>query len=126
MIKYLASAATAHGDTVKTLIETIQLPAGARALLGVWCHALAGPGITTLENVTGICELESPDINIQPCQVPLEPVAVLTGGTPASQIHVYPLNAAVKGGERISGYVTMDMAQTVAGKARFGLVVDVP
>ena len=125
MLKYLTSLATACGDTTKTLIDTITLPAGTRSIIGVWVHAMAGPGFTTLENVTGFLELESPDINLQPCQVPLEPVGMLTGGAVSSQIHTWPLNASVKGSERISGYITMDMAQTVANKARFGLVVDV-
>jgi len=125
MLKYLVSAATATGDTTKTLVETLQLPAGSKRIVGTWAHALAGAGLTTLENVTGILELESPDVNLQPCQIPLEPVAVLTGGTPASQIHVWPMDVPVGGGERISGYITMDMAQTVAGKARFGLVIEI-
>lgn len=124
MIKYLVSACTATGDTTKTLIDTIQLPAGSKRIIGGWAYALAGPGFTTLENVTGILELESPDVNLQPCQLPLEPAGMLTGGAVSSQIKVFPMDTPVAGGERISGYITMDMAQTVAGKARFGLVVE--
>jgi len=125
MLKYLVSASVAHGDTVKTSLGTITLPAGSKAVVGAWAYAQGGPGLTTLENLTGIVELESPDINIQPCQLPLEPVMALTGGTPASQIHTWPLNWGVHGSERITAYVTMDMAQTVAGTCRWGLVVEV-
>jgi hypothetical protein len=126
VLKYLVGASTAAGDTTKTSLGTIQLPAGTRTIVGAWGYAMGGPGFTTLENVTGIIELESPDINIQPCQFPLEPAGMLTGGGISSQTKVWPINASVKGGERITGYVTMDMAQTVANTARFGLVVDVP
>jgi hypothetical protein len=126
MLKYLVSAKTATGDTVKTLIDTITLPAGAKGVLGVWSEAFCGAGMTTLENISGILELESPDINIQPCQVPLTPVVVLTSGVGTPKIQTWALNWAVKGGERISGYITMDLAQTIALTGRFGLIVDVP
>lgn len=122
--KAQVSAATACGDTTKTLIDTITVPQSARAIVGVWCHALAGPGVTTLENNTGIYELESPDINLQPLQLPLDCVTCLTSGSTAISPRVWPVNIPVSGGAKISGYVTMDMAQTVANKARFGLVYD--
>jgi hypothetical protein len=125
MIKYIAGASTAAGDTVKTSLGTITLPANSKQLLGAWGYAIGGPGLTTLENVSGIIELESPDINIQPCQFPIEQAGMLTGGGVSLQNKVWPMNARVAGGERITGYVTMDMAQTVANTARFGLVVEV-
>jgi hypothetical protein len=117
-----SSALTAAGDTTKTLIDTIQVPQTATAIVGVWGHALGGPGSTTLENFTGIIELESPDIALQPMQFPLDCVVVLTSGSVAISPRVWPVNIPVHGGERISGYVTMDMAITVANKARFGFI----
>jgi hypothetical protein len=125
MIKYLSGASVAAGDTVKTSLGTITLPANSRQILGVWAYGVGGPGATTLENVTGIVELESPDVNLQPCQIPLEQVGMLTGGAFTVQSKVWPMNAQVHGTERITGYVTMDMAQTVANTCRFGLVVEV-
>jgi len=125
MLKYLVSSAVAAGDTTKTSLGVIQLPAGSKALLGAWCYACGGPGETTLENKTGICELESPDINIQPCQFPIEQTTMLTGGSNSVATKVWPMSAAVKGGERITGYITMDMAITAANLARYGLVVEV-
>ncbi len=122
--KAQVSDATATGDTAKTLIGTITVPQSARTIIGVWCHALAGAGMTTLENITGIFELESPDVNLQPLQLPLDCVTVLTSGVGAVSPRVWPVNIPVSGGAKISGYVTMDMAQTVAGKARFGLIYD--
>lgn len=124
MLKYLVGASTAAGDTTKTSLGTITLPAGSKQIVGVWGYAVGGPGITTLENVTGIIELESQDINIVPCQIPLDPVAVLTSGVGTFTPKVWPMNIPVKGGERVQGYVTMDMAQTVANTCRFGLVVE--
>jgi len=125
MIKYLAGNSTALGDTVKTSLGTITLPANSKSLLGVWGYANGGPGMTTLEAVTGILELESPDVNLQPCQIPFEQANMLTGGATNQATKVWPLNAKVAGGERITGYGTMDMAQTVANTGRFGLVVEV-
>lgn len=125
MIKMLTGASTAAGDTVKTSLGTITLPANSRQILGAWCYAMGGPGLTTLENVSGICELESPDVNIQPCQFPIEQAGMLTGGGVNLQTKVWNMNTKVAGGERITGYITMDMAQTVANTARFGLIVDV-
>jgi hypothetical protein len=122
MYKYAASAVVAAGDTTKTSLGSLTVPAGVKKIVGVWAYALGGPGITTLENVTGIVELESVDIPVQPCQIPLEPVGVLTGGTPASQIKVWPLDIPVASvGSIITAYVTMDMAQTVANTCRWGL-----
>jgi hypothetical protein len=125
MLKYLVSSSVAAGDTVKTTLGTITVPAGAKAIVGLWAYAMGGPGFTTLENLTGIVELESPDVNLQPCQIPLEPAGMLTGGAISSQTKVWPMNVPVHGSERITAYVTMDMAQTVANTCRWGLVIDV-
>jgi len=122
--KSQVSAVTAAGDTVKTLIDALTVPQTAKRIIGVWCHALAGPGATTLENITGIFELESPDVNIVPFQLPLDCVVVLTNGVGAMSPRVWPVDVPVSGGAKISGYVTMDMALTVANKARFGLIYE--
>jgi len=122
--KAQVSGATATGDTVKTLIDTLTVPQSVKRIVGVWCHALAGAGSTTLENITGIFELESDDSPLTPMQFPLDCVVVLTSGSVGINPRVWPLNIPVSGGEKIRGYVTMDMAQTVAGKARFGFIYE--
>jgi hypothetical protein len=124
MLKYLTGEATTEGGTTKTSLGTIVLPSNAKRLVGAWCYANGGAGITTLENISGICELESPDVNLQPCQFPIEQQTVLTSGVGASATKVWPMNAAVPGNARVTGYLTLDLAQTVDGKARFGLVVE--
>lgn len=122
--KAQVSAATAAGDTTKTIIDTLTIPQNVKRIVGVWCHAVAGAGITTVENVTGIFELESDDLSLTPFQLPLDCVVVLTSGTAAFNPRVWPTNLPVNGGEKVRGYVTMDMAQTVANKARFGLIYE--
>ena len=116
------SAATATGDTVKTSIGELTVPQKVTRILGIWCYAVAGAALTTAEAVTGILELESPDINIQPFQLPLDCVSALTSGGVAFSPRIFPVNIAVRGGEKITGYVTMDMAQTGALKARWGML----
>ncbi len=123
-IKAQSSSAVATGDTTKTLIETITVPKTAKSIVGIWGYAVGGAGSTTLENVSGILELESPDINLQPLQLPLDILVVLTSGSAALSPRIFPANIPVNGGERISGYMTMDMALTVAYKGRFGLIYD--
>jgi hypothetical protein len=117
-----ASVATATGDTVKTIIDTITIPQSMKSIIGAWCYAVAGAGLTTLENMTGIFELESDDIALVPLQLPLDCVTIVTSGSVAFQPRIFPLNIPINGAEKIRGYVTMDMAITIASKARFGLI----
>lgn len=125
MLKYLVGAATASGDTTKTSLGTITLPAGSKRIEGVWAYASGGAGLTTLENVSGIVELESPDVNIQPCQIPLEGEIIVGTGVACVPTKVWPMNAVVHGTERITGYVTMDNALAINPDCRFGLVAEV-
>ena len=120
----IASDATAAGDTTKTIVDTITLPLNTKRIIGVWGYSEGGAGETTLENRSGLLEFESPDIPIQPLQLPLDIVVVLTSGTAAFSPRVWPVDIPVNGQARISGYVTMDMAITVANKARFGVIVE--
>ena len=122
--KAQVSAATATGDTVKTKIDDLVVPQTAQRIVGIWAYAVGGAGSTTLENVTGILELESPDVNLQPLQLPLDCVVVLTSGSVAFQPRVWPVNIPVSGGAKITGYMTMDMSLTVAYKGRFGLIYE--
>jgi hypothetical protein len=123
MYRSQVSALTAHGDTVKTLIGTLTAPGGVTNIVGIWGYALGGAGLTTLENVSGILELESDSVSLVPCQFPLDIVAVLTSGVAAISPRVWAVLIPVtQGVTQIKGYVTMDMAQTVAGTARFGLI----
>jgi hypothetical protein len=121
-MKCQVSAATATGDTVKTLIDTLTVPATAKKIIGVWSYAVGAATLTSGEAVPGIIELESDDIALVPFQLPLECVVILTSGTTAFSPRVWNVSVPVNGGEKIRGYITMDMAQTGALKGRFGLI----
>lgn len=123
--KMQVSASTASSDTTKTLIDTITVPKDVKRIVGIWAHCLGGAGLTTLENITGIVELESEDFNLQPCQIPLDCLAIVGTGVALISPRVWPVDIKVSGGERVKGYVTIDMALTVNNKARFGLVYEV-
>lgn len=124
MYKSQVSAKTAHGDTTKTKIDTLTVPQGVNRIVGVAVEVAGGAGITTLENLSGLFELESQDVNIVPAQFLTNNAIVLTSGVAAWQPKVWPTDIKVVGGAKIDGYITMDLAQTVAGTCRFMLIYD--
>jgi len=119
--KQACSALTATGDTTKTLIDTFTVPAGCTKIIGVSCVPTANATLTIAEAVSGILELESDDVGITPAQFLLDVVNILTSGAVAYNPTQWPASIPVKGGDRIKAYVTMDMAQTSAFKARVQL-----
>jgi hypothetical protein len=125
MRHYVVSACTASGDTVKTLVDTVQFPQGTKAIVGVGAYALGGAGETTLENITGIIELESVDLAVQPFQFPIQPCAFLTSGGVSHPIQMWPMDIVNPGPAKISCYVTMDMALTVNSKVRLVFAIEV-
>jgi len=118
------SALTASGDTTKTIIDTLQVPQGAKRIIGIWQYGHGAATLTSGEPVSGVVEYESSDINIVPLQLPLPTFDILTSGTAALNPFIFPVDIPVHGGERISGYVTMDVAQTGGIKARFGFIYE--
>ena len=124
MDKSQVSALTTLGDTVKTLVGEVQVPQGAKRIKGISAQAIAAGTMTTAETLSGILELESPDINLVPSQWMLDCVSALTSGAIAYSPRIYPVDIPVKGGEKISGYITLDMAWTGANKGRFQLIYE--
>lgn len=116
------SALTALGDTAKTLIGNIQLSQKARLIIGFWSQINGGAGNTTLENRSGVLEIESGDLSIAPQQYPCEVTTVLTSGTTTYSPRIIPVNIPCRGGEVLSGYITEDLAQTVANTGRWGVL----
>lgn len=122
---YQVSASTATGDTTKTSIGNIQLSSRARKIVGVFV-TWGGAGMTTLEGVTGILEVESSNVpQIQPFQVPLNASIPVTSGVANHEPKIWPCNLPVKGQEILTGYVTMDMTQTINPSARWGVAIEV-
>jgi hypothetical protein len=124
MFKQQVSTLTASGDTVKTLIDTFVVPMGVKRIIGVAWIQSAGATLTIAEAVTGILELESKDIAIQPCQFLSDVINLLTSGAVAYSPTQWPTDIPVIPGARIDAYVTMDMAQTSAFKCRVQLTYD--
>ena len=124
MRHYQAGDATATGDTVKTSMGTITIPSAARRIVGFWAYGVAAATLTSGEAASGLLELESPDVALQPLQVPLDVVDVLTSGATSFSPRVWACNIEVSGNARITGYITMDVAQTGALKGRFGIITE--
>lgn len=120
------SSLTATGDTTKTSIGEIVLNARAKKLVGIWTYAIGAATLTSGEPATGILEVETPDLaTFQPMQIPLTPVDILTSGALSAPIQVWPVELVVRGQERLTGYITMDLAQTGALKGRWGVILEV-
>ena len=124
-MKAAASAIVAHGDTVRTSIGSLTVPTNTKSIIGVWCYAMGGPGATTLENMTGIFDLHSDSLPLEPFQLPLEGYVTLTQGVATFSPRVWNCNIGGVAGAVVTCYVTLDMAQTVAGTCRWGLIYGV-
>jgi len=123
-LHYQATALTASGDTTKTKIDTITVPKGARQLVGIIQYHCAAAALTTVENLTGIIQLESDDVKLQPMTIPLDVIAIVGTGAVAYVPPMRPIGMAIQAGADIDVYVTLDLAQTGALKSRVVFVWD--
>lgn len=121
MFKQQVSAATATGDTSKTLIDTFTVPAGCTKIVGVASIVCSGATLTSAEMVAGLLELESDDAPVTPAMFLTDIAFAITSGALALKPTQWPCAIPVVAGNRIKAYVTMDMAQTAAFKARVQL-----
>lgn len=117
-------ASTATGDTTKTSIGTITITSKARRIIGIIAHALGGAGNTTLENLTGILEIESSDLDVAPQQYILDCNSITGTGMAAISPRVWPADIVCAGKEILTGYITLDLAQTINPSARWGLLTE--
>jgi len=115
-------AAVASGDTVKTTLGTIAVPTTLNRIVGLWCYATGGAGLTTLENISGIFEIEAPGLSLQPLALPLEIVVVLTSGVAYHQVRVWPVNLTGVAGTALECFVTMDQALAINPDCRWGII----
>jgi len=117
-----ASGTTATGDTVETSIGTITITQKASRIVAVWAYAMAGAIMTSAESITGIVRFASADLSLAPLSFPLHLINILTSGAIGFNPQFIPVNLPSQGNPIVEGFVTMDMAQTGALVARFGVV----
>lgn len=116
------SASTALGDTAKTSIGVISMPKSAKRIVGFGGYAIGGPGNTTLENVTGVLEIEATVLHLSPQEFPLDCLALTGTGMAVLQPRIWPISVASPGNTDIEGFMTLDMAQTLANTGRWFIV----
>lgn len=125
--KNFISALTAQNatETVKTLIDTITVPQGVSKLVEIgWQMIMAG--VTSLESVSSILELESDDMapwgGTQQFASPV--VIPLTSGTVVLPASVHDCDIPVTPGSHIKLSATFNVALTINPSVRvFGKFV---
>lgn len=126
--KSIVSVLTAQNatETTKTLVDTILVPQGVKKLIGV-ASQVSAAGLTTLEDITGILELESDDMSpwggTQGFLVG-GVGTVVTSGVAAVAPYVHPTDIPVTPGSHIKCSHTFNKAQTVNPSTRVQLVFE--
>jgi hypothetical protein len=113
-------------ETTKTLIDTITVPQGVRALVGVGAQVSAA-GTTTLEDQTGIIELESDDMAPWGGTQQFLLMAIglcITAANAYLQPYIHPTNIPVTAGAHIKCSTTFNKAQTVNPSVRLQLIFE--
>jgi len=128
MYKSMVSVLTAQAatETTKTLIDTLTVPQGVRALVGVGSQ-INGAGTTTLEGVAYIIELESDDMSPWGGTQQFLGLGVGNGngaGWLGLNPYIHPCNIPVTPGAHIKVSATFDLAQTVNPSVRAQLVFE--
>lgn len=108
-------------ETNKTLMGSIVAPVGAKRIIGV-SQGLKLTGLTTLESISGIVEVESNAIGTH--QFIMPNISPLTSGVSAMNPFYHPCSIPVTPGDTIKCYTTFDMALTAATAGRVGLVFE--
>lgn len=128
MYKSMVSVLTAQNatETTKTLVDTITVPQGVKALVGVGSQVSAA-GLTTLEDISHIIELESDDMSPWGGTqqfLGLGVATVVTSGVAAAQPYIHPTNIPVTAGSHIKVSATYNKAQTINPSTRVQLVFE--
>jgi hypothetical protein len=119
-----AGPATARGAvTVKTNIGAITTPKTSSKIVALWVTTFGGALLTTAEAISGIFEIEGPDIST-PLQFPLDQVSALTDGVAALPARIIPVNIPCPGGATLQGFTTMDDTVTGAVLQRWGICTE--
>lgn len=116
MEKNFVTAQTAQNatETTKTLIDTYTVPHGVTKLVEVGCQVNI-PGVTTLEAVAAILELECDDSSTWggTQQFVTDTLVPLTGGVPNFPAKVHDCNILVQPGTHIKFSTTFAQALTI-------------
>jgi len=126
--KSMVTALTAMGstETVKTLIDTVTVPQGVKALVGV-ASQISSAGTTTLEDLSHIIELESDDMSPWPGTQQFLGLCLATGngaGWSNQQPYVHPTNIPVTAGSHIKFSCTFNRALTINPSIRGQLIFE--
>ena len=128
MYKSMVSLLTAQNatETVKTLIDTITVPQGVKKLVGVGTQVSVA-GLTTLEDITHILELESDDMAPWGGTQQFLGLGVGTGvtsGTIGANPYIHPTDIPVTASSHIKASVTYNKAQTINPSTRVQFVFE--
>lgn len=128
MYKSMVSVLTAQNatETTKTLIDTLTVPQGVKALIGVGAQ-INGAGTTTLEGVAYIIELESDDMSPWGGTQQFLGIGIGVGngaGWLGLNPYIHPTNIPVTPGAHIKISTTFDLATTVTPSVRAQLVFE--
>ena len=107
-----SSAAVAN----RVQVGEITLPAWARGLLRVWATVAPVGSYAASKPVIGYIQLESTDIDLEPFEFPIEPIAgylTLGGGGPAPA-KKWIVNSKAIGQAKIQAYMVADIAPNAA------------
>lgn len=126
--KSMVSTLTAQNatETTKTLIDTITVPQGVKALVGVGSQ-VSSAGTTTLEDLTHIIELESDDMSPWPGTQQFLGLGVATGngaGWSPLQPYLHPTYIPVTAGSHIKVSTTFNKALTINPSMRVQFVFE--
>lgn len=121
MEKNFVSELTAQNatETVKTLIATLTVPEGVTKLIEIGCQ-IVGAGLTTLESVSCILELECDDASKWggTQQFASDVIHVTTGGVGVLPSRVHDCAIPVQFGTHIKCSTTFNAALTVNPSVR--------
>ena len=118
----VVGTATATGDTVETSIGSVTLPSNAKRIVAIGV-SLNAAGLTTLEQGSGFFRISINNIDVTPAQFPIQGPGL--NGTDSCftwPLRMWNVDWGPAGNSVVSGWVTMDMANTINPTAR--LVVE--
>lgn len=114
-------------ETTKTLVDTLTVPQNVKAIVGIGTQ-ISIAGLTTLEDLTHILELESDDMSpwggTQQFCMGGAVNTVVTSGVSALPMQLQPCHIPVTPGSHVKASVTFNKALTVNPSMRVQVVYE--